>query len=257
MASVLRYRRLVESALSIAATAAMFYFGNGLEPWWPLMWFAPLPLLWCALRSKWWTAAVTAVAVMMLGNLNIWSYFTKTLGMPGAAWVNIFLAAGVVFAAAVLLFRVLVLRGAVRSGVLALPAVWVTSEYVRNVTSPHGSAGSLAYSQLKFLPFLQLVSITGPWGMTFVLLLFPAAIAIALHLRQHSWKRASQVAGAGVGVVAAVLLFGALRLSLPQMQMVKVGLITSDEKLNDRVTDPGVDPSGCSVVGQIKLTHHR
>ena len=128
---------------------------------------------------------------------------------------------------------------------------------MRNVTSPHGSAGSLAYSQLKFLPFLQLASITGPWGMTFVLLLFPAAIAIALHIRQHSWKRALQVAGAGVGVVAAVLLFGALRLSLPQMQMVKVGLITSDEKLNDRVTDPGVDPSGCSVVGQIKLTHHR
>jgi apolipoprotein N-acyltransferase len=77
--------------------------------------------------------------------------------------------------------------------------------------------------------------------MTFVLLMFPAAIAIALHVRQHSWKRALQVAGAGVGVVAAVLLFGAVRLSLPQKQIVKVGLITSDEKLNDTVTDPGVD----------------
>ena len=162
MAFSLSYRRLVEAVLAVVATAAMFYLGNGLEPWWPLMWFAPLPLLWFALRSKWWTAAVTAVAVMMLGNLNMWSYFTKTLGMPGSAWVGIFLAAGVVFAAGVLLFRVLVLRGAVWSGVLALPAVWVTSEYVRNVTSPHGSAGSLAYSQPKFLPFLQLASITGP-----------------------------------------------------------------------------------------------
>jgi apolipoprotein N-acyltransferase len=241
MVFTLSFRRVMETVLATVATAAMFYFGNGLEPWWPLMWFAPLPLLLFALRSKWWTAAVTAVAVMMLGNLNMWSYFTKTLGMPGSAWVGIFLAAGVVFAAGVLLFRVLVLRGAVWSGVLALPAVWVTSEYVRNVTSPHGSAGSLAYSQLKFLPFLQLASITGPWGMTFVLLLFPAAIAIALHIRRHSWKRALQVAGAGGGVVAAVLLFGAVRLSLPQKQMVKVGLITSDEKLNDTVTDPGVD----------------
>jgi len=221
----------------------MFYFGNGLEPWWPLMWFAPLPVLVFALRSKWWAAAMTAVAVMMLGNLNMWSYFTKTLGMPGAAWVGIFLAAGVVFAAGVLLFRVLVLRGAVWSGLLALPAVWVTSEYVRNVTSPHGSAGSLAYSQLKFLPFLQLASITGPWGMSFVLLLFPAAIAIGLHLRQTSAKQALQVAGAGVGVVAAVLVFGAVRLALPQTQtqMVKVGLITSDEKANATVTDPGAD----------------
>src|SRR5580704_12834723 len=89
MAFSLGYRRLAEAVLAVVATAAMFYFGNGLETWWPLMWFA--------LRSKWWTAAVTAVAVMMLGNLNIWSYFKKTLGMPGAAWVNIFLAAGVIF----------------------------------------------------------------------------------------------------------------------------------------------------------------
>ncbi|MCU1224510.1 MAG: hypothetical protein JWQ42_2603 [Edaphobacter sp.] len=241
MAFAHSYRRVVEVVLATLATAAMFYFGNGLEPWWPLMWFAPLPVLLFALRRKWWEAALMAVAVMMLGNLNMWSYFTKTLGMPRSAWVGIFLATGVVFAAGALLFRVLVLRGAVWSGLLALPAVWVTSEYVRNITSPHGSAGSLAYSQLKFLPFLQLASITGPWGMSFVLLLFPAAIAIGLHLRHTSAKRALQVAGTGVGVVAAVLVFGVVRLALPQTQMVKVGLITSDEKANATVTDPGAD----------------
>jgi apolipoprotein N-acyltransferase len=241
MAFTLSYRRVLETALAIVTTAAMFYFGNGLEPWWPLVWFAPLPVLLFALRSKWWAAAVAAVAAMMLGSLNMWSYFTKTLGMPGSAWMGIFLVVGVVFAGGVLLFRVLVLRGAVWSGVLALPAVWVMSEYVRNMTSPHGSAGSLAYSQLKFVPFLQLASITGPWGMSFVLLLFPAAIASGLHMRQTSPKRAQQVAGAGVGVVAVVLVFGAVRLALPQkqMQIVKVGLITSDEKANDTVTDPG------------------
>src|SRR5215470_16781244 len=147
MAFTLSYRPVMEAIITITATAAMSYFGNGLEPRWLLMWFAPLPVLLFALRSKWWSAAVTAVAAMMIGNLNMWSYFTKTLGMPGSAWVGIFLVAGVVFAGGVLLFRVLVLRGAVWSGVLALPAVWVTSEYVRNVTSPHGSAGSLAYTQ--------------------------------------------------------------------------------------------------------------
>jgi apolipoprotein N-acyltransferase len=63
----------------------MFYFGNGFDPLWPVMWFAPLPVLLFGLRSKGWVAAVTAVAAMMLGNLNMWSYFTKTLGMPGSA----------------------------------------------------------------------------------------------------------------------------------------------------------------------------
>jgi apolipoprotein N-acyltransferase len=241
MAFAVNYRRAGKGLLAIVATAAMFYFGDGLNPLWPLMWIAPLPVLVFALRSKWWATAMVTVAVMLLGNFNMWSYFTKTLGMPVSAWVGIFLAAGVVFAAGVLLFRVLVLRGAVWSGLVALPAMWVTSEYVRNLTTPHGSAGSLAYSQLRLLPFLQLASITGPWGMSFVLLLFPAAIAIGLHLRQTSPKRALQVAGAGIGVVAAVLVFGAVRLAMPMTQTTRVGLITSDEKANATVTDPGAD----------------
>src|ERR1700736_4753931 len=98
MASALSYRRLVESVLAIVATAAMFYFGNGLDPLWPLMWCAPLPVLLFALRSQWWAAAVTAVAAILLGNLNLWSYFTKKLGMPGSAWMGMFFIESVVFA---------------------------------------------------------------------------------------------------------------------------------------------------------------
>jgi apolipoprotein N-acyltransferase len=241
MAYAANYRRVGGAVLAIVATGAMLCFGNGLNPLWPLMWIAPLPVLVFALRSKWWATAMVTMAAMLLGNLNMWSYLTKTLGMPVSVWVGIFLAASVVFAAGVLLFRVLVLRGAVWSGLVALPAVWVTSEYVRNLTTPHGSAGSLAYSQLRFLPFLQLASIAGPWGMSFVLLLFPPAIAIGLHLRKTSPKRAVQVAGAGIGVVVAVLVFGAVRLTMPMTETARVGLITSDEKANAGVTDPGAD----------------
>jgi apolipoprotein N-acyltransferase len=242
MAFAVSYQRTMEGILAIIASAIMFYFGNGLDPWWPLMWFFPLPLLLFALRSRWWAAALTTVAAMMLGNLNLWGYLVSRLGLPVSAWLEIFLAASVVFAAGVLLFRALVLRGAVWSGLLALPALWVTTEYVRNLTTPHGTAGSFAYSQLKFLAFLQLASVTGPWGMSFVLLLFPAAIAISLHLRQSSPRRAVEVAGVGIGVVALVLVFGLVRLAAPaQKQMVKVGLITSDEKANVMVTDPGAD----------------
>jgi apolipoprotein N-acyltransferase len=242
MAFAISYRRTMEGILAVIASAVMFYFGNGLEPWWPLMWFAPLPLLLFALRSRWWAAAITTVLAMMLGSLNLWSYLVGRLGLPVFAWMEIFLPAGVAFAAGVLLFRALVLRGAVWSGLLALPALWVTCEYLRNLTTPHGTAGSFAYSQLKFLPFLQLASLAGPWGLSFVLLLFPAAVAIALHLRQSAPGQALRIAGVGIGVVALVLVFGLVRLAEPaQKQMVKVGLITSDEKANLMVADPGAD----------------
>jgi apolipoprotein N-acyltransferase len=242
MAFAISYRRTMEGILAVIASAVMFYFGNGLEPWWPLMWFAPLPLLLFALRSRWWAAAITTALAMMLGSLNLWSYLVGRLGLPVFAWMEIFLPAGVAFAAGVLLFRALVLRGAVWSGLLALPALWVTCEYLRNLTTPHGTAGSFAYSQLKFLPFLQLASVAGPWGLSFVLLLFPAAVAIALHLRQSAPGQALRIAGVGIGVVALVLVFGLVRLAEPaQKQMVKVGLITSDEKANLMVADPGAD----------------
>ena len=238
-----RSYRLIEATVATLATAALFYFGNGLEPRWPLVWFAPLPVLLLALRSRWWTAGAAAVAATLLGGLNMWSYLTKTLGAPEIAWAAVFLIAGAFFAAGVLTFRMLVLRGSLWSGLAALPAAWVTGEFVRNLATPHGSAGSLAYSQLKFLPFLQLASITGPWGMSFVLLLFPAAIAIGLHLRRQSPKRALWVAGTGTAVVVAVLLFGAMRLGFSQgtsqAQSVPVGLVATDENADGAVADPG------------------
>src|ERR1700678_3590771 len=229
MAFAINYQRTMVGILAVIASATMFYLGNGLEPWWPLMWFFPLPLLLFALRRRWWVAALTTMAAMMLGNLNLWGYLVGRLGLPVSAWVEIFLVASIAFAAGVLLFRALVLRGAVWSGLLALPALWVTCEYLRNLTTPHGTAGSFAYSQLKFLPFLQLASITGPWGMSFLLLCFPAALAIGLHLRKTAPRQALQVVATTLAVLAGVLVFGAIRLATtPRGQQVKVGLIASD-----------------------------
>jgi apolipoprotein N-acyltransferase len=236
---------ILMAILVAAATAVLLWFGNGLDPWWPLMWFAPLPVLWFALRRSWWVAGLTAAAGWLAGCFNLWGYF-RLLGMPFAAWLSIFGAVALVAAAAVLLFRALVLRGAVWSGLLAFPAAWVAMEWLRNLTTPHGTAGSIAYTQLKFLPFLQLASITGPWGMSFLLLCFPAALAIGLHLRNSPQKQAPRqalrVVVATLAVLAAVLVFGTIRLVMtPRGQQVRVGLVASDTLENVNVAGDGAD----------------
>ena len=66
MAFSLTYRRLVEAVLAVGRDGSDVLLRQWSRAVVALMWFAPLPLLWFALRSKWWTAAVTAVAVMML-----------------------------------------------------------------------------------------------------------------------------------------------------------------------------------------------
>ena len=222
-------------------TAVLLWFGNALDPWWPLMWFAPLPVLWFALRRSWWVAALTTAAAWLAGCSNLWGYF-DLLGMPFVAWLSIFGAVALVAAAAVLLFRALVLRGAVWSGLIAFPAAWVALEFVRNLLSVHATAASIAYTQLKFLPFLQLASITGPWGMSFLLLCLPAALAIALHLQKTAPGQALRVVATTLGVLATVLVFGAIRLAVtPRGQQVTVGLIASDTPANVHVAVSGAD----------------
>ena len=240
MESANSFRTGVTAILAAAATAAMLWFGNGLDPWWPLMWFAPLPVLWFALRSSWWVSALTAAAAWLVGYLNLFGYI-RLMGLPFAGWLGIFAPVAVVTACAVLLFRALVLRGALWSALIAFPAVWVSMEFLRNLTSVHATAGSIAYTQLRFLPFLQLASITGPWGMSFLLMCFPAGLAIGLHLRATAPKQAIRIVAATVGALAVVLVFGAVRLALsPHRQLVKVGLVASDISPNVRTTDHGV-----------------
>ena len=171
---------------AFAATAALMYFGNGLAPRWTLMWFAPLPVLLFGLGRPRLQAGCIAGGAWLAGSLNLWSYF-RDLEMA-LAWFRYFGMAALVFAAGVLLTRALARRGAVWSAWLTLPAIWVSFEYLRNLLWAHGSAACIAYSQLNFLPFLQMASLTGPWGMGFVLMLFPAGLALSIHL-WHSARR--------------------------------------------------------------------
>ena len=188
MESENRAQNLVFALIAMAATATLAWFGNGLDPIWPLMWIAPLPVLLYALWHSWGSTAVVAFLAWLLGCTNMWHY-TAVLGASASLWIRIFSGAALVFALAVLLFRALLRREAYWSALLAFPATWVSFEYLNNLTSIHGTAGSLSYSQLKFLPLLQLASITGPWGISFLLLLFSTAIAAAFYLRHDSASR--------------------------------------------------------------------
>lgn len=228
MGSANKLSYATNALLPFAATAVLLYFGNGLTPRWPLMWFAPLPALLFVLRRPAWQGGLLAFAGWLAGCLNLWHYF-RVLGAPPAAWCVDCGSAALVFALVVLLVRALAHRGSLWSAWLALPAGWIAFEFIRNLLWPHGSAACVAYSQLNFLPFLQTASLAGPWGMGFVLMLFPGGLALGIHHWGQERKRALRILGATFGVPAALLIFGAVRLAIPQGgPEVKVGLIASD-----------------------------
>jgi apolipoprotein N-acyltransferase len=238
MAFAANPRSILFAILAIACSATLIWFGNGLDPWWPLFWFAPLPVLLLATRSSMQASAPVAFFAMLLGGASMFQYFAL-LG-PSWVWLIVYSIFSLLFTSAVLSFRGFLRRGAPWRALLAFPAIWVTGEFAANLLTPHGTAGSLAYTQLKFLPFLQLASITGPWGMSFLLLLLPAAIAIGVHLRSTAPRQAFRIAAATVGVIALVLIFGLIRLAQPvPTQQVTVGLIASDAPGNLRQAHDG------------------
>ncbi len=219
-------------------TAVLVFLGNGLTPLWPVMWLAPMPVLWFALRRPAWQAGLVAGGAWLMGSLNLWNYF-HLLGIPPLGWLASFGAEAVVFAGGVLLMRALVMRHAIGSAWLALPSLWAGFEFLASLT-PNGTAGDLAYSQLNFLQFLQTASLTGPWGMSFVLMLLPTGLVLSYHLLSRERRLALKVLTATVGIVGALLVFGTVRMALPQSgPHVRVGLIASDANGGAAVEPPG------------------
>lgn len=96
---------------------------------------------------------------------------------------------------------------------LVFPAAWTSLEYLVTILSPYTSWGSVAYTQYGNLPLLQWASVTGLWGITFLMCWFAA-------VGNWAWSHAGQPARAAPGVLgyasvlAAVLLLGGARLAL-------------------------------------------
>lgn len=240
MASWLNLQSPRLAALAACTSAALFWFGTGLHPMWPLLWLAPLPILLTAPHCKRWQAALAASAASFVSSFNLWDYLHGLLTIPAAPLLLQFAGAALVFAVAVLLYRTLLLGGASFSAMLALPTVWVMFEYLINITSSVGTAFSHAYSQLMFLPVLQLASLTGPWGISFMLGLVPGAIAVCVHLARQSPRHAARIAALPVLLLTTVVTFGWLRLAEPSVgQHVKVGLIASGQRDNIHTATTG------------------
>jgi apolipoprotein N-acyltransferase len=218
------------ATLAVVSTAALLLAGNGMNPVWWLMWIAFIPvLLLAAETSSWMVAAGGAVLAMLLGSLDLLYYLHWVLRLPVTAWLMPMSMAALLFAVGVLLFRGLLQRGAVFSAVIALPTFWVVVEYLASFVPANGTAGSLAYTQERFLPMLQVASLTGLWGISFLLLLFPSAIVAGITLRRRGLPHARVVVGGALVVLAGAVVFGVIRLAAPRLQQtIKVGLLDTD-----------------------------
>jgi apolipoprotein N-acyltransferase len=126
------------------------------------------------------------------------------------------------------------LQGWTRS--LVFPLAFTSLDWVLSLLKV-SSSGSPAYSQFGNLALLQILSITGMWGITFLIMWF-ASILNELWEQHFDWRPLRGQLVVFAGVLAAVLLFGSLRLNIaaPSSQSVEAATITIDSTVIDQAT---------------------
>jgi apolipoprotein N-acyltransferase len=217
-------------AWTLAATilsGAAWWLGTGLAPQAWLTWLAPLPLLLIAPRLRWQYAGLAALCAGACAGLNLWHYLCGVIGLPVTIGVLVAVGAALKFALSLLLHRYFLLSGRPGRALLAFPALWVALDYLGSLGSPHGVFGTLAHSQVDALHVLQLASLTGLWGVSFIVLLAPSALAVVL-LPDVPPRQRALLGGVAALLVVATFGFGAARLQQPASGSMRIGLASLD-----------------------------
>ncbi|MEV4322500.1 nitrilase-related carbon-nitrogen hydrolase [Microbispora rosea] len=226
-------RRLAVALAATALSATLFHFGTGLTPVPWLTWLAPLPVFVLAHHAGARTAFLAASAAWLGGETAMWGYFLDTVQIPPPMVVSMLVGSALLFGLVVLSSRALMRRGRPLAAAAVVPAAWVAVEYAVSVLSPNGAWWSLAYTQADVLPVLQTASVTGPWGITFLVLGVPAAAAALLAPLPVAPGAAGRlrVAVTAVVVLALAVGYGAWRLRAPygdDSGAEKVALLAAD-----------------------------
>jgi apolipoprotein N-acyltransferase len=98
------------------------------------------------------------------------------------------------------------------AGTLVFPLAVTAVDFVSAKANPLGSIGGQAYFQYGNLPLMQLLSITGMWGITF-LVNWLGPVVNWVWERSVAWPKIRRGAAIYAGVLLAVLVYGGVRLA--------------------------------------------
>lgn len=147
------------------------------------------------------------------------------------------LLVGVMFLLAFIVDRLFVYKIPGVAATLIFPCAWTACEYIKS--SCGGSWGSLAYTQYGNPPFIQLVSITGIWGISFLITWFASIVNFAWE-HQFTWKKISKIVTVYGLIIVFIFLYGFSRLATTDNSSDKVCIaaITNPEEFMTRFYKP-------------------
>ena len=197
------------SWLWLAIATVLLLFANGANNISLAAWLAPWFLLRFVRGRGVWSGLVAAYLLLMAAFMF---QFRGMVPIPGIGYYVFLFSFGIPLVLPYAADRILSQRLNGLPSTLVFPTAFVVTEYLVSL-GPYGSWGSVAYTQFGNLTLLQLLSITGLWGITFLVAWFAS---MGNWLWEKGWDSKPARTGAIVyaAILLAVLLLGGARLGV-------------------------------------------
>jgi apolipoprotein N-acyltransferase len=193
-----------------------------------IVWLQPIFFIRFMRTQKWWLGFILVwLATFATGAIAWWNILGY--GVPTPIFLvtigfNTLLIAGVPYLAD----RLLAPRLGGFTATLIFPLGVTALDFLGMTSNPLGSFGAQAYTQYGNLPFLQLLSLTGMWGITFLVNWFATVVNYAWE-RSFSWPQIRRGLAVFAGIMLLVMVYGSVRLVFcqPEAGTVRVAGLTA------------------------------
>jgi len=240
----------------LALATILMAFANGRHTIAIAAWIAPFLLLRFVRTQKPGRGLLLAWVMLTV----VWAFqFRGMAPVPGIFYFVLAAVYGLTLVLPFVIDRILAPRFEGFVATLILPSAWVVTEYLIATFTPYGSWGSAAYSQHENLALLQIVSITGLYGVSFLIAWFAS-------VGNWGWEQGFDCPKVRRGVlvysaiVVVTLLFGGARLTLfaPEESTVRIASVTKSdiELIADQEVARGV-ASGTATEEQVDEIRRR
>lgn len=217
----------------LAIAAALLLLSNGADNVPLAAWLAPVFML-RFVRRRSFKVGLPVAYLLLVAAFAF--QFRGMVPIPGVAYYTFLAVWGIPLVLPYVIDRLWAHKLTGLRATLVFPAAWAVTEYVSS-QGPFATWGSAAYSQYGNLALLQVISVTGLWGITFLIGWF-AAVCNWLWEEGFDSKRARRGAWLCVGTIGTVMLLGGARMALfpPSSQTVRVASI-SRRKIGPELSD--------------------
>jgi apolipoprotein N-acyltransferase len=199
-----------------------------LHPFWWAAWIAPAlaiaaVYLVAPAHRRW-----LAWAIGLIGGFSTLPYHLTVTGW--VATIAILMVMALAWSHAIRLAVSVGERCSASASMLVIPTIWAAVDTLLIQFSPHGSAGSIAYSQMDALPVIQMASLGGVPAVTFIVLCGGSVAGLLLARLLGATMRGLPLATTLASiVVGGALLFGWARLSSGQgAERLSVTMLATD-----------------------------